>query len=207
MNHFQEKVNILCTGHTGTIFKVEVIAKKINVDWGDGHTSLEEKQGYHIIQHHFTNVGIQNIKIEGTGISYLNLSRSDLSGLELENCPELTYLDCSVNELHTLDLSHCPQLEELYCNSNHLKRLSFAATLHLCQLNSAYNRLEELDISFCPDLRSLQCSNNPLRKCKLGYHALLSEFNIGQNLLDQEQLDLLKNYFSQIGQLVLFYYF
>lgn len=197
MNDFQEEINIFFENKDDVFFEAEIIAGKTIINWGDGDSPHLEEQKLSVISHLFTNKGNQKISIKGKDITYLNVSRSNLSALSLTNCPRLKYLDCSVNEIYRLDLSACPLLEELYCNSNHIAELNFTKTPRLLHINAAYNQLEEMDITPCTALSTLYCSYNSLKRFHYGNHPDLSLVNLRHNMLDKKQLAQLSVHFSR----------
>ncbi len=198
MNDFQEEINIFFENKDDVFFEAEVVAGKTVINWGDGDDLYIEGKELSAVSHFFTSKGNQKISIKGKGITYLNISRLNLSALSLINCPQLRYLDCSVNELYDLDLSACPLLEELYCNSNHIGVLNFTKIPRLIHINAAYNQLEEVDIAACTALHTLHCSYNSLKQFRYGNHPDLSILDLRHNKLEGDQLTQLSVHFSKM---------
>ncbi len=199
INDSQEEINIFFEHKDHVFFEAEIIAGQTVINWGDGDRSCTEEQGFSTVSHLFINKRNQKISIKGKDITYLNISRLNLSAISLVNCPQLRYLDCSINELHHLDLSACPLLEELYCNSNHIAELNFTGTPRLLQINAAYNRLEEVNIIPCTALYSLHCSYNSLKQFHYNNHPDLSLLDLRHNKLDRKLLTRISANFARPG--------
>lgn len=188
-----EEINILFMSYADIRFKAEISAREVEIHWGDGNISTYSGESFYTITRKFTCEGMQSIRISGTDITSLNVSRLSLTALSLLNCPNLEYLDCSVNELDRLDFSKCPRLEEIYCNSNNLQRIDLTGLTHLRQANLSYNALQSLDITPCKKLQNLFCSNNHLIHFVADENVPLEYLNLGYNLLSKNQLTQIYN--------------
>lgn len=104
-----------------------------------------------------------------------------LSGLEIENCPEIEYLSAynnkikeaylddltnlkfvnlSFNDLQRIDLSECHELQKLFVNNNKLINLDLTDNNKLVSLYCSYNKkLGKLKVSHLKNLKDLHCEN------------------------------------------------
>lgn len=188
MNIYPEEIDMLYMSYAQISFKAEVYAESIEVNWGDGTISTYRNH-FSVLEHNFTNEGLQTIQIKGNAIDGLKIPRLSLTSLTFKHCLHLKYLDCSINELNLLDLSHCLTLEELYCNSNNIAKLDLPHQPHLQQANLSYNLLKSLDISACTELQFLHCNENRLSHLRLNSRIPLQYLDISNNLLEWEALE------------------
>ena len=186
--HLNEVLTLQFMSYAAIPFRAEIYADELLIDWDDDRQGFFTGQTYYQISHHFASEGMRQIRIVGKNISHLNVSRQNLLGIELEDCPALDYLDCSVNELPALNLEHCPSLEELHCNSNNIRMLDFSANPRLFLLEASYNNLETLYLRACNELRALHCSNNCLSDLEMEGCDHLSHLDISANCLETSEL-------------------
>ncbi len=137
------------------------------------------------------NQGIKNL----AGIEHfinlwiLDCSNNQLTGLKLENCPELTNLHCNDNQLTSLDVSRCPKLLGLNCENNLLTALDVSHCLELDELSCRNNRLSSLDVSHCPDLLYLYCEENQLTSLDVSRCPKLDSLYCDKNQLTALDMD------------------
>ena len=145
-----------------------LIAKKINIDWGDGN--IEEmtpnKVGNTVI-HEYLTQGLQTVIVNTKGITQLNCSApcensALFQELKFGSSPKLTSIHCSSQNLTLLDVNKCTALTFLDCKCNQLTSLDVRNREALTALWCGYNQLTFLDISNCVALKVLVCNNNQL---------------------------------------------
>ena len=106
-----------------------------------------------------------------TGLTKLNISRNNLTSLDVSQNTNLTELDCRYNELTELDVSLLTALTSLFCNGNELTELDVSALTALTVLYCGQNNLSKLDVSKNTELIDLSCDDN----------GFLSELNLSAN--------------------------
>lgn len=195
MDHYSEEIIIHFTSYAPTPFKAEIYADSLTIDWGQGPVSFQSESNYFNLTHHYQTNGKQEIRITGDNITYLDISRLNLTEIKLNNCLYLEYLNCSVNELFKVDLKQCPALEELLCNSNNIHSLDLSMNPGLTTLNISCNTLEQLNLSSCQALKTIYCIDNQLRTLDISSCNNLCYLDISNNLFDTVQLD---NLFGQL---------
>ena len=179
----------------------------------DGYLTVEERNAVYRIDVH--SMHIQSLKgIEffsnlltltcySNPISALNLSRNwnlysmdcsatQLTALDVSNCPDLSYLECGFNSnLKKLDLSKNTNLETLYCSNCSFEVLNLEKQTNLESLFCYNNYLTELDLSTNTNLKYLHCQGNKLTELKVDANTLLKDLNCKDNKITE--LDLTKN--------------
>ena len=78
------------------------------------------------------------------------ISNSDLSALNVKNCPNLVFLYVDSTMISTLDVSNCPELKTLTASMTKLKQLDV----------SKNEKLENLSIENCQAFKNLDISKN-----------------------------------------------
>ncbi|CAG8525990.1 24632_t:CDS:2 [Racocetra persica] len=68
---------------------------------------------------------------------------TEITDLEISNCPQLERIICSHNQLTELKINNCPNVNRIYCSHNQLKELDFT-------------NLEKLEKLFCEDNPNLR---------------------------------------------------
>ena len=89
-----------------TDVRLGITAITFLVDWGDGESD-------HSAAHHYEQAGYYRVRVVGTAISQLDVSKCHLTELKLDKCPLLENLNCAYNRLITLELVCCPKLKLL----------------------------------------------------------------------------------------------
>lgn len=90
------------------------------------------------------------------------LGNNELSSLNVSGCSALTHLEVFINQLEELDLSNNPMLEELYADKNDLEILDLSNNKELVDLRLSGNELSEIDLSSHDKLERLELLKNPL---------------------------------------------
>ena len=154
------------------------------VDWGDGESD-------HSAAHHYEQAGYYRVRVVGTAISQLDVSKCHLTELKLDKCPLLENLNCAYNRLITLELVCCPKLKLLNCSGNRLSVLRSRCNRGLVYLDCSDNVLQSLELDACPDLLYLFCFSNRLHSLYLGGCDDLVCVDIGGNGFEAEALNQL----------------
>lgn len=90
------------------------------------------------------------------------LGNNELTELDVSGCSKLTYLEVFINQLEVLDLSNNPLLETLCANKNDLESLDLSKNPELVDLRLSSNELESLDLSSNSKLERVELDMNPL---------------------------------------------
>ena len=179
----------------------------------DGYLTVEERNAVYRIDVHSSHIqslkGIEffsnllTLTCYSNPISALNLSRNwnlssmdcsatQLTALDVSNCPDLRYLECGFNSnLKKLDLSKNTNLETLYCSNCSFEALNLEKQTNLESLFCYNNYLTELDLSTNTNLMYLHCQGNKLTELKVDANTLLKDLNCKDNKITE--LDLTKN--------------
>ncbi len=100
---------------------------------------------------------------------------------ELKYFPKLVLLDLTRNQLSRIDVSANPLLEELYLGNNELTSLDVSANPKLRHLEVFINDINELDLHANPLLENLYASKNDLARLDLRSNPGLDELHIAHN--------------------------
>lgn len=118
-----------------------------------------------------------------TGLKLLDLTRNELSELDLSKNVLLEELFVGNNELGSLDISGCGALTHLEVFINELDELVLDQNPLLEELYANKNELEEIDLSNNSELVDLRLSGNELSDLTLPANARLQRLDIEQNPL------------------------
>ena len=90
-----------------------------------------------------------------------------LTGLDLNEAPNLASLVCPNNQLEKLNVGKNSRLVELNCANNKLSSISLNSCDELLSLNVANNSLTSLSTPKLMNLKTLICSNNNLKSLSI----------------------------------------
>jgi|GEM_PF-1864836 len=90
------------------------------------------------------------------------VGNNELSALDVSGCRALTHLEVFINELDELDLSNNPLLEELYANKNDLEAIDLSQNKELVDIRLSGNELSDINLSANDKLQRLEMEMNPL---------------------------------------------
>lgn len=167
-----------------TDIRLGITAIAFLVDWGDGESD-------HSVAHHYEQAGQYRVRVVGTAISQLDVSKCHLTELKLDRCLLLENLNCAYNRLITLELVCCPKLKLLNCSGNKLSVLRLRCNRELVYLDCSDNILQNLELDACPDLLYLFCFSNQLHALYLGGCDNLFCVDVGWNCFEAEALNRL----------------
>lgn len=116
----------------------------------------------------------------------LDLNHNALMDLQLgDNYPMLSSLNVSKNELTTLDLSKCVELTQFNCDSNAMTALDVSANVELIRLSCAANKLKSLNVSHNVQLTGLACGfNDGITTLDISNLSKLSDLSCESNKID-----------------------
>lgn len=126
----------------------------------------------------------------------LDLTRNQLSQLDLSGNPKLEQLFVGNNQLEELDVSVLPELEGLEIFMNDIETLDLSKNAKLEVLYANANDFEELDLSNNPLLEDVQINDNRLREVLLPDAKNMLTFSAQNNLFSAEKKSLLQGKIS-----------
>ena len=133
-----------------------------------------------------TNKSVYYVTIDVTG--------RDISSLKgIEYFPELEILNITRNNITELDLSPFKYLLKLVTTSNPLKSLDVTKSPQLRNLRCDYNQLTRLDLSKSDSLIFLNCTNNLLTYLDFSHCNELWEIWMGGNRIDTWMTETLES--------------
>jgi len=92
------------------------------------------------------------------------LGNNELTSLNISGCSALTYLEVFINQLEELDVSHNTELETLIASQNDLEKLDLCNNQKLIDLRLNKNELCDLEFSVLSRLERLELEKNPLNE-------------------------------------------
>jgi len=99
----------------------------------------------------------------------------------LEHFPNLKLLDLTRNQITEIDLSGNPLLEELYLGSNELEELDVSHNKALRHLEIFINEIESLNLEGLTQLENVYASKNDLVELNLSSNPLIDEIQLSNN--------------------------
>jgi Leucine-rich repeat (LRR) protein len=150
------------------------------------------------------SLGIDNDGINGKiltsdiiGITTLDLSNSLISNLSgIEDFVSLVSLNVSKNQLTVLNINLQRNIRALDCSNNLLKNLDLSKNLLLTTLDLSNNQVSNLNLFENISLVTLKCSSNQLNTMNFSRFSLLKTAEINNNLF--VKFDISSNKFLSI---------
>lgn len=152
------------------------------IDWGDGISAYDTL-------HRYSQGGEYTVRIVGSEINALDVSRCNVVEIDVNGCEWLEYLNCSGNMLKRLSVSTCRSLLELDCSVNQLNELHLAGNANLKVLDCHSNMLERINLDLCENLLCFYGSMNQMRELNLEYCSELLCVDIGGNNFETKNLN------------------
>ena len=125
-----------------------------------------------------------------TGIAYftnlrsLNVTRNQISSMNLSSNTFLNYLDCSYNAITSLSSIVLPNsLASLFINNNNLTSLNTTSFSNLTTLNCSSTGLSSSNLILNSQLVNLYCSNNSITSYNFNAFTNLTSLNVSNNNL------------------------
>lgn len=152
------------------------------VDWGDGCSDYSQC-------HCYEQEGVYRVRIVGSAIHALDVSKCRLTDLQIGKCPGLQHLNCAHNFMTHLEIGSSSALVTLDCSDNALTALELTDAGSLFSLDCSRNYLTRLKLERCEQLYYLYCADNELSDISLDGCTNLSCVDIGYNHLDAAALN------------------
>jgi len=99
---------------------------------------------------------------KNTRLKEVFIGNNELTSLDISGCSELTHLEVFINQLEEVDLSHNPLLEAFYANKNDLEVIDLSNNKELLDLRLSGNELSDIDLTLNDKLQRLDLDKNPL---------------------------------------------
>jgi len=106
------------------------------------------------------NASLNVLKLGSVLCTNLSCARGELTGLDLQKCPNLLSLDYSGNQINSLDLTQCSSLQSLSCNNNGIDSLDVSSCGNLVSLSCTNNNLTTLNLQNCSGLQFIDVESN-----------------------------------------------
>lgn len=119
-----------------------------------------------------------------TALDFVDLSKNELSQLDVSNNVLLEQLWLDHNNLESLDVTQLDLLEELFLDDNGISQLDVSNNLALKRLELENNNLENIDLSALTDLRRLYINNNNLSQVDFSNNSDLLYLQCNSNNLN-----------------------
>ena len=133
------------------------------------------------------NLALKSLDLsDSPALSYLSISGTGISFLDLSNNPEIATLDCYYCKyLTSLDVSNLHGLTTLYCDNSMLKSLDLSNNTALTKLECNETQLTSLDLSNNTALTELYCNDNQIKVLDLSNNRNLDKVSIRRNPLEK----------------------
>ncbi|TCI84734.1 T9SS type A sorting domain-containing protein [Tenacibaculum sp. M341] len=140
-------------------------------------------------------VNIRELSCEENNITSLNLEKntklvklfcgnnSNLTTINITNCPQLEDISAGNTSLNSIDLSNNTLLEELFLQNGNLTSLNVSSCTKLNYLNCSSNQIESLDLIANSDITTLRAGYNNLTRIDISNCTLLPELYLDNNQL------------------------
>lgn len=134
---------------------------------------------------------------KNTELTYLDVNRNYLEGLDVTNNAALEELKCvwsfadpegGLRNVSQPDISQNKKLKKFYCGQNGFEEIDVSGNPELIVLSTYNNKLHQIDVSKNPKLTKLDCGENELCRLDVSQNKKLTELDCGDNLL--MELDL-----------------
>jgi Leucine-rich repeat (LRR) protein len=173
-------------------FKACVLETAAKMDVEDAEDIVElrcRKQGIESAAGIEYLTGLKLLDLTRNELSKLDLSKNvlleevfvgnnELASLNVSGCTVLTHLEVFINELDELDLSNNILLEELYANKNDLETIDLSHNKELIDVRLSGNELSDLDLAANAKLQRLELEKNPLTEASKAMMAQLQNTQI-----------------------------
>lgn len=167
---------------------------KVYVDFGDGE--LKEFTVNASISNYGPKItgtlAGKTIKVytpKGVQIKEIRMPSSNITDINVYNAHALQILNLSKNELTELDLTGNYRLDQLIVDDNKLTELSLPEYSFLTSLSCVRNNLENIDVTKSIPLKILKFSNNKVREINLEGKTSLTTIEANENELESLMLD------------------
>lgn len=137
--------------------------------------------------------------MKNPAITTINISKSKLTSISLDDCTELNKLTCKNGKLiGSIDLSKNTKLKEIYLQNNRLEEITLpsapsADNMTLTSINVENNQLSAIEVYPYIGLKKLNCSGNQLTALNVGKNVALQELICSNNALAYADCGALEN--------------
>ena len=152
------KTCVLASGEENAEDIVELRCRKQKIKSAAGIEHLINLRTLDLTRNELSELDLTN----NSKLEEVFLGNNELTSLDVSGCNALTHLEVFINQLETLDLSHNPLLEAFYANKNDLEMLDLSNNKELIDLRLSGNDLSDIDLSVNDKLRRLELVKNPL---------------------------------------------
>ena len=177
---------------TSKTFKLDLTGTG-TIDWGVGSPTSFSGVGLEFINSSVSGT----IRIYSKDLTYIAIGAgeaghtSQMTSLDVSNCPTLSILSFNQNTLTSVDVSRNTALTALNCSVNKLTSLDVSRNTALMSLICDQNMLDSLDVSRNTALTALNCSVNKLTSLDVSRNTALTALSCNENMLNS--LDISKN--------------
>ena len=124
----------------------------------------------------------QTIVLRGS-IKSFDCGKSQITKVELIQCPTLESFFLGDNQISELDFTACVKLTNFNCYNNQLTELDLTPLKKLKWFNCYGNKLTKLDLTSCPGVSAIRCQDNQLSEIVIPQGSLLSAIDCSKNQL------------------------
>ena len=124
----------------------------------------------------------QTIVLRGS-IKSFDCGKSQITKVELIQCPTLESFFLGDNQIPELDFTACVKLTNFNCYNNQLTELDLTPLKKLKWFNCYGNKLTKLDLTSCPGVSAIRCQDNQLSEIVIPQGSLLSAIDCSKNQL------------------------
>lgn len=152
------KACVFATGEENAEDIVELRCRKQDIESLAGIEHLVNLKLLDLTRNDLTTVDLS----KNTLLEEVFLGNNEISSLDISGCRKLTHLEVFINELDELDVSNNTLLEEIYANKNELGSVDLSKNTELVDLRLSHNEIAEIDLSANDKLEMLELEKNPL---------------------------------------------
>lgn len=124
----------------------------------------------------------QTIVLKGS-IKSFDCTKSQITKVELIQCPTLESFFLGDNQITELDFTACVKLTNFNCYNNQLTKLDLTPLKKLKWFNCYGNKLTKLDLTTCPGVSAIRCQDNQISEIVIPQGSLLSAIDCSKNQL------------------------
>lgn len=124
----------------------------------------------------------QTIVLRGS-IKSFDCGKSQITKVELIQCPTLESFFLGDNQISELDFTACVKLTNFNCYNNQLTELDLTPLKKLKWFNCYGNKLTKLDLTSCPGVSAIRCQDNQLSEIVIPQGSLISAIDCSKNQL------------------------
>lgn len=131
-------------------------------------------------------IQIQSLDVsQNTALEELVIFDSQLTDLDVSNCPKLKTLKCTHTQLTSLDVSKNTALESLLIYKTQISELNLGKNNSLKTLSARDTLISELDVSNCPNLVWLSCENTNITALDVSKNTALEQLMVSNTLISE----------------------